>query len=234
VTTERLRWARLAVVALGVAAACDTPTVPAPDAPDCTAAPVVGDAYCPTTLVPFIYHWSVGHDIAIYVDTTHAPADADLITAVQQGITMWENVSVLGDVHLHTVSNPHDADVIMHHNTSPILAEPDDCEYFDFGAGGNTFFCVLDPATGQAEVFNFADGSAGHVKMYVTMNRVKFNSAAQFSAAVAHELGHVLGIGAHSGNQSDLMFGVPQVPLPSASDIMTLRYVLSLKPDVRF
>jgi hypothetical protein len=36
----------------------------------------------------------------------------------------------------------------------------------------------------------------------------------------------VIGIGRHSGDDADLMFGGPVVDLPSAGDAQTIRYVL--------
>lgn len=235
------RWPALALLvalqaALVGAGSCDTPAIAAPIVPDCTGtfAPIPGEAYCPTTLAPFIYHWNVGRDIAIYVDTSHSQADADIVGGVRDGIAAWEAIGLLGDIHMHMVGDKHSADVVVRFNTAPSLVASATCQIIDFGAGGNTFFCVADADAPADEPLTFVDGTPGHVKMLVTMNRVKFLSADQFHSAVAHELGHVLGIGAHSSSQTDLMFGIPLVSKPSNSDAQTLRYVLSLKPDVRF
>ena len=43
---------------------------------------------------------------------------------------------------------------------------------------------------------------------------------------VTHEVGHTLGIGAHSPNSFDLMYAFPAVSAPSAGDRMTAQTVV--------
>ena len=125
----------------------------------------------------------------------------------------------------------HDADVIIHHSTAPRLITSD-CNIPLIPAGGFTFFCV--DANSKAEILPFADGTPSHVKMDVLVSRATAGDNAHFRAFVAHELGHVLGIGAHSGNIADLMFGAPSRLTPSTADVETLLYVLGQTPTVRF
>jgi predicted Zn-dependent protease len=70
--------------------------------------------------------------------------------------------------------------------------------------------------------------------MDVTVDRSAAADAATFDAIVAHELGHVLGIGAHSPLADDLMFGAPRRPDPSERDARTLRVLLRVAPEVAF
>ena len=70
--------------------------------------------------------------------------------------------------------------------------------------------------------------------MDVLVSRATAGDNAHFRAFVAHELGHVLGLGAHSGNIADLMFGAPSRLTPSTADVETLLYVLGQTPTVRF
>jgi hypothetical protein len=44
----------------------------------------------------------------------------------------------------------------------------------------------------------------------------------------------VIGIGAHSPDTEDLMFGTPRVFVPSDADAATLRYVLNRRAAARF
>ena len=220
--TDRVFRIASACAALGLAVAgCDTPSIATQD-----------PGYDPETIAPFIYHWAPGHDIAIFVDRTGEPADADLDTAVRNGIAAWEGVGLLGEIRLHIVTDVHKADVIFHHATAPRLIGSETCSPVDIGAGGNTFFCVSDDM--QSLVLPFNDGSGGHVKMDVAMERVVFPSQDAFRSGVMHELGHVLGIGAHSPNTTDLVYGVPRAAAPTSNDIATLRYVLSQRADVPF
>ena len=208
-------------VAILGAAACDSPTLF-----------VASPGYNPTSLAPFIYHWPAGHTIAIYADRTEEPPGADLLAAVKDGIAAWEAVARLGEIRLRVVSDVHDADVVFHHSRAPRLVESDVCSPFDIGAGGYTFFCLtddLDPVT-----LGLVDGTGGRVMMDVAVNRFALDTAAFFPALVVHEMGHVLGIGAHSPNPADLMYGRPRRFAPTEADATTLRYVLARKPDVIF
>jgi predicted Zn-dependent protease len=209
--------------------ACDAPSIP-----------VVASGYDPESLVPFIYHWSAGHDIAIYVDTTDATPDADLPGSVQGAIAAWEPVGRLGEVRLHTVTDVHAADVIVHFmNVRRLIISPDDpnnpgtslCDPQDTGSGF-TWICVTSDL--HAVEFLFTDGSDGHVKMDVAVSRTAVPDLAAFRSVVMHEIGHVLGIGAHSPNIDDLMFIRPRAPAPTEADAQTLRFILSQRADVRF
>lgn len=212
-----------------MAAACETPSIP-----------VVPAGYDPESLVPFIYHWSAGHDIAVYVDTTDATPGTDLPASVEQAIAAWEPVGRLGEVRLHTVSDMHAADVIVHFmNVRRLIASPDDpdnpgtplCSPQDTGSG-YTWLCITSDL--QAVSFLFTDGSDGHVKMDVAVSRTAVPDDAAFRSVVMHEVGHVIGIGAHSPNIDDLMFVRPRALAPTDNDAQTLRFILSQRADVRY
>ena len=100
--------------------------------------------YSAIGIAPFTYHWAAGHEIAIYVDTNDAPANANLAKAVEDGIAAWKNIALLGDVRMKIVANFRDADVIVHHSLAPLLIDPDPCVRVPTGAGGYTFFCIGD------------------------------------------------------------------------------------------
>jgi hypothetical protein len=201
-------------------AACDAPTIPAE-----------GAAYDPTALTGFVYHWGPGRSIAVYVDPTAAPAGTDLRDAVVQATRAWRGAVFLGEVRFAIVDAPADADVIVHHAAAARLVEGAGCEPFDVGAGGYTFFC-LDGDTPQ--VLPLRSGPTGRVKMDIAIDRSAVDDDAQFRAVVAHELGHVLGIGAHSSSSDDLMFPSPRRLDPSARDAETLRSVFSRRAVVAF
>ena len=68
------------------------------------------------------------------------------------------------------------------------------------------------------------------VVIRVDIGRV--TSQAGLTAVVAHELGHALGIGGHSDQPLDLMFGLPTVLTPSGRDGATLRFLLGQHADL--
>jgi predicted Zn-dependent protease len=91
-----------------------------------------------------------------------------------------------------------------------------------------------NPGDFVPQILQLNDGSGGHVKMDVRINLGAISDPQYFDAIVAHELGHVLGIGTHSSNVADIMNGTPRVFAPSADDAATLRYVLSRPAAARF
>jgi len=220
VTIRRLAHAALLFVALA-AVACDTPTI-LPDT----------EAYDPTAITGFTYNWGAGREISIYVDVTAAPANADLEAAVREAIGAWSAVGRLGEIRLRIVSSFRQADVIIHHTAAPRLVTSPLCSPVDVGSGGYTFFCVDENNRPIPLLLN--DGSDGRVQMDISINRARVDTEEIFRAVVAHEIGHVLGIGAHSPDMNDLMFGSPRRLQPSARDARTLRFVLGQQPDIRF
>lgn len=193
--------------------------------------------YDPIELVPFVYHWAPGKEIAVYVDRRDEPDGVDLAAAVEAGIAAWEAVGLLGEVKMKIVGNVRDADVIVHHAQANMLVtvDPEQCPPPADLGGGRTYFCILvDAGDTTTTVLPLNDGSGGHVKMDVRISVGAISDLQFFNAVVAHELGHVLGIGAHSSSTSDLMNGTPRVFVPSAEDAAALRYVLSRRAAARF
>jgi predicted Zn-dependent protease len=70
------------------------------------------------------------------------------------------------------------------------------------------------------------------VSVVIRIDRDLVSDQAGLDAIVAHEFGHALGIGSHSGDPNDLMFGLPRVNRPSARDARTLQYVLGAMADL--
>jgi predicted Zn-dependent protease len=70
------------------------------------------------------------------------------------------------------------------------------------------------------------------VAVVIRVDRGRVTDQAAYNAVVAHELGHAVGIGAHSDQPSDIMFGVPTVSMPSARDARTLQNLLGRQPDI--
>jgi predicted Zn-dependent protease len=211
---------------LAALAACDAPS-----------APVDVPAYDPTQLTGGLhYRWKSGSTIAIYVDPTGAPPAGLLDAAVQQAMTAWRGVMQFRDVSFRTTSTPADADVILHASVAPLLiVTPPPCPYSFTGAGGYTYFCPagtpLQPDTALTLALR---SGGGRVKIDIRVDRARAASDSQFVAIVVHEMGHALGIGSHSDQPSDVMFGAPTITRPSARDASVLRWVLRRAPDMRF
>jgi hypothetical protein len=212
-----------ALAALALLAGCDTP-----------AATAESPAYDPTSLTGgLVYRWPVGRTISVYVDPTGAPADGSLRTAVARGTEAWRDVIHYREFAWRLVSDPSDADVIVHVSAAPLLVEPTGCSY-DAGGGGYTYFCPSEgPGVDTALTLPLRSGRPGRVKVDLRVDPARVNGQAGLVSLVTHELGHVLGLGAHSNEPADVMFGAPTATVPSARDARTLRYVLHQPADIR-
>ena len=226
---DRARARLAAVAAAALLAACDAPTTAAPET-----------KYDPTQgTFGLVYHWTPGRTIAVYVDETAQPAGLDIRRALAQAVAVWEEAALFDEYSFRFTSDARDADVVVHYEDAPRIVDVMDCE--PPGSGdGLTVFCGDVP---EAAVLPLLDGGGGRVKVdvYLDPDGVEDAILAQagltrqeyFAVLAAHELGHVLGLGAHSPFDEDIMRSVPLVRRPSPGDAETLRWVLGRRPDIR-
>ena len=211
------RWLRL--VAILAAAGCDAPNA-------------IGDSpgYDPRLPGGIVYHWPLGRAISVYVDPA-AGGDA-LRGAVAPSAAGWRDSVYFAEFTVQLADSPSAADVILHTRDAALLVETGTCSYSPPGAAGVTFFCPAE--TGDTlEVLALLSGGPGRVKMDVAVDLARITGSTTVRAVVAHELGHVLGIGSHSNDSGDLMFSVPTVERPSARDASALRWVLHTPGGLR-
>jgi hypothetical protein len=176
----------------------------------------------------------VGKTIRIFVDTTAQPAGADLRSAVTGGIGKWAGTLYFRETGAALTGSTLTADVIFHFSTAPMLVGTGACGAAATPAGGVTYFCASQNFDSVETLPRLAlDGVEGHVKIDVTIDRSRAADDAQFRALVAHELGHVFGIGKHSPTRTDLMFGAPTAAGPTDRDAATLRFALHQPVDLR-
>lgn len=223
------RTLRRAAALLPLLVACDAPTLPE-ERP----------AYDPTQLTNgLVYRWASGRTIAIFADTTAAPAQYDIVGATRRAAARWNAAPDFADFTLVVTADVRAADVIVRDFRAPRRVDVLGCEP-PSGAAGKTIFCPDAPV---APVLPLLAGGGGRVKVEVVVDvervaNLILESAGQtraeyFETLVTHELGHVLGIGGHSDDLTDLMHPAPRVRVPSADDLRTLRVVLRQPPDIR-
>ena len=226
------RWAlsRLAAaVALVALCACgDSPTPPSEGAPGYDPHGAALDEFGQQRR--FLYHWPVGSVIRVFVDVTAAPAGSDLRSAVLAAASGWTGTLRNREAALALVTDPLQADVVVHYGEAPRIVGTADCAP-PAPAVGVTFACP-DFAAGSFAVLPLESGGAGHVKMDVAVHRGLAGDEGRFRRVVAHEMGHLLGIGAHSPSAADLMHAAPTVTTPSAADGQTLRWLLQQRADL--
>lgn len=211
-----LAFGAAAVVALS---ACDSPFVGPENVAYSPSPP-------PTTLT---YHWPLGKTLAIYVDPTDVPEGTDLEAHVRHAMHVWKSVIYYREFDFRLSANPSDADVIVHYGTAPLLVSTLDCDRLP--ATGVTFFCNEGR---EVLVLPLLSGAPGRVKVDVSVRHPFSGTEESLRAIVAHELGHVVGIGGHSNDPADLMYGAPSVLAASERDARTLRTVLHLPSELVF
>jgi hypothetical protein len=217
---------RLLVLAAAAAlAACDAPTIPS-EQPGY-------DPRLPLNVGDLIYHWPLGHTIDVYAHTAGAPAGFDLPAAILRANGLWSDVLRYREFDVRLVSSPAEADVVFHFDTDSVVSVTS-CAAPATGAAGITSACPNASGT-ELEPIPLIGGGGGQVKFDVEISAspIRIPNATVFQRIVAHEVGHVIGIGRHSGDNTDLMFGGPTVDVPSAADAQTIRYVLHQPAQLR-
>lgn len=196
-------------------AGCDSPVSTRPAA-----------AYDPTTLTGgLLYRWSSGKTVRVYV-VPSVSSGFDLGTATRQAIVAWNAVRQFGEYTLETAPTIAEANVVVFDRDTPTPIRAGSCLFDPRSASGYTYFCPDAATPTRAERLQLAAGGLSAITVAIRLDRGRITSQDALNAVVAHEFGHALGIGAHSDDARDLMFGLPSVSAPSARDRGTLRFVL--------
>ncbi len=125
-----------------------------------------------------------------------------------------------------------DANVVVYDRATALPITPGSCTFDGQSAAGYTYFCPVGSSPTTAQRFTLASGAASRVTVVIRVDRGRVADQSGYSKLVVHELGHALGIGAHSDQALDVMFGSPLVGSPSKRDMQTLRYVLGQRADI--
>jgi predicted Zn-dependent protease len=206
---------------LVVLSACDSPSATRPAA-----------AYDPTTLTGgLLYRWPSGKTVRVYV-VPSVSSRFDLGTATRQAMVVWNAVSQFGEFTLETAPTLADADLVVFDRDTPMPVRAGSCTFDARSASGYTYFCPDVTTPSRAERLQLSAGGLSAITVAIQLDRGRVASQDALNAVVAHEFGHALGIGAHSDDARDLMFGLPTVSAPSARDRGTLRFVLGQRAQL--
>lgn len=217
--TQPIRRAIAALLLVSIVS-CDAPTLLRPDA-----------GYDPTTLTNgLLYRWSSGKTVRVWVVRDGTASD-DLSVAVRQAIARWNGVRQFAEFTLVAATSIQEAEVVVYDRVSAMPVQAGACTFDPRNSAGYTYFCPVAIASGStAARLDLSSGVTSNVSVVIRVDRGRVDSQRAYSAVVAHEFGHALGIGAHSDLATDLMFGLPAVEEPSARDVATLRYLLGQRP----
>ncbi len=222
-TRPSTRARLLAACAAGMVAAsslaCDAPTAARPNF-----------AYDPTTLSNgLIYRWANGQKLRVWADLADSTRAVNLGLSVRSAISRWNDLPAFAEYELVLVPNPADAQIVIYDRSRPMPVRAGTCPFEPRAAVGYTYFC---PNGRVAERLALASGVSSRVSVVIRVDDTQVAGQSRYDAIVAHELGHALGIGAHSSVAGDLMFGLPTAVFPTGRDAQTLQYVLGAPADI--
>lgn len=210
--------------------ACDGPTLPPRASSDVYEFRLQSDKL-------YVFHWPNGKDIRVFVNPgSDATATALLATAFERGAAQWNGRALFGEYHLSRAATLAEADVVLRLSTDPAPVNTEKCP--PTFSNAVTTFCIEDLSAKTLHLASFhplppGDTSATNIKMLVTILASQSAIAGRLDRLVVHELGHVLGIGQHSPDPSDLMAsGVPTLTAPGPRDIATVQVLYHTTPDI--
>ncbi len=224
------RTAIASIIALAcmALAACDSPTLPPRSDSEVYEFRLLNDTL-------HVFHWPAGSQVRVYIHGNRADRADSLARSFARGAAQWNGFALFGEYELVRVSALADADVVL--RWSDEFAPVDVSKCPPVFSNGVTTFCIDDLDARPLRLASFAQlppagTGAGHVKMLVTILASQAAIPGRIDVLVAHELGHVLGIGRHSPNASDLMFADPTRATLSRRDVATVQVLYHTKADI--
>ena len=168
------------------------------------------------------FHWARS-DLPVRVWVEEA---GDLPAQMQRAIDTWESVYLYREFQAQIVSDSTTADVIVLGTPAPAKLQ----------LGVRRLPSALAPECfGATDLDVSPDLSELRLPVRIFISPVE-GDIANLDRCVAltsiHELGHALGIFAHSPNQTDIMFADPEVEAPSRLDRETAEALYHLPPTI--
>jgi predicted Zn-dependent protease len=219
------RVALIPVAALSLAG-CEGPTVP----PNTTAD--IYD-YRLMTTPPAVIRWPSGTRVRVYVAGAAGTREDMMSASLARGAAEWNRHAFYGEYELVRATSIRDADVVLRWSDEPSPVDMSECQ--PELANAVTTFCLSDDDPTRLHVFLIAadNESPGSVRFVITVLGTQSGNPDAVARLVLHELGHVLGIGRHSPDSSDLMSaGVPTRSTLSVADIATVQVLYHTQPHI--
>lgn len=198
-----------------------------------------------------VYRWPAGSTIGVYVAGGAGERGELLGDAFGDAARDWEAALSASQVQIRRASSLGEADVVLRWSDVEPPVDTTGCEPRVVGRAATTFcwtpdrrgirvFPSLDDSLvttaqegGPDEPARWVGASSGGVRMVITVLAEEARGVERVRQLVAHELGHMLGIGRHSSDPEDLMWeGALQVSRPTVADRATVRRLYETIPDV--
>lgn len=199
---------RLALVIAAAALACDEPTIPTRTA-----------AY-PFDLGGDVFHWPANVlPVRYFADTR-----GTMRQLVQDGLAAWQAPFLYGEFTGALVADSAGADVIvLWRDSVPPDVPPDPGPPVNACSGVTSF---------QLDSTNTIEGPL-RVTVVIAAGFTTSQVAACVRRVTVHELGHSVGLLAHSPNTQDVMTSTPLVQQLSERDGQTVEVLYHTRPTIR-
>ena len=204
--------------------ACDLPLVPERTTSD------VYD-FRLLTPEPVVLRWPLGSTIRVFISKDQdAARNAALESALDNGVAAWNSAALYNEFKLQATTDLANADAVLLFASTPTPVDAGNCP--PGGSAAYTTFC-LDNSGEHLAVFPLPGSGETRVKFIITVRNQNPLDSESVRRLVAHELGHVLGIGQHSDRPTDLMFGgVLTRGEPGPRDRGTLQVLYHTAPEI--
>jgi hypothetical protein len=171
-----------------------------------------------------VFHWTPDHlPVRFYAE----PAGR-LPTYVDLGIRRWERQFLYGEFRGVVVTDSTTADVIVELQGDP----PPDVPLSDAPARIACEGVTAVPPIRGDSIEGFRFDQHLRITMWWFADETPQDVVNCLARVTAHEIGHALGVFAHSPHVEDLMYQRPEVPGPSLRDRATIQILYHTPSDV--
>jgi len=178
------------------------------------------------------FHWGAGADVPVFVNQPDVAGRPNMADALEQASAVWTRAAVFGEVRLRRTTNLDEAVAVLQwKDTEPILSTPVGCDGPGTGAA-STRGC-LNTAADSLITWPRRDQGPSRVLFSVIVETRPDIDTDLLELLVTHEMGHVMGILAHSTSSGDMMWGgIVATGELSDADRQTLRTLYQSTVDL--